>query len=110
MFDLQTYGNCNVFPVETPSYGGILADQGVHTVHIGKTDVYNRAATLAFSEMILPADRVQPGDVYVSRVPLDVQKDAEGRSGGYGVTRGALVDQGAPMNRALEWLETRRRT
>src|SRR3954451_7301514 len=66
VFDLQTYGNCNVFPVETPSYGKVVADQGVHTVHIGKTDVYNRAATLGFSEMILPGDRAQPGDVYVS--------------------------------------------
>ena len=53
-------------------------------MHIGKTDVYNRAPTRGFTEMILPADRAQPGDVYVSRVPLDVQKDAEGRSGGYG--------------------------
>jgi choline-sulfatase len=61
VFDLQTYGNCNVFQVETPSYGKVLADQGVHTVHIGKTDVYNRAATLGFSEMILPGDRARPG-------------------------------------------------
>jgi len=106
VFDLQTYGNCNVFQVETPSYGKVLADQGVHTVHVGKTDVYNRAATLGFSEMILPGDRAQPGDVYVSRVPLDVPKDFEGRSGGYGVTSNALVNERAPMNRALEWLET----
>ena len=26
VFDLQTYGNCNVFQVETPSYGKVLAD------------------------------------------------------------------------------------
>ena len=106
VFDLQTYGNCNVFQVETPSYGRVLADQRVHTVHVGKTDVYTRAATLGFSEMILPGDRAQPGDVYVSRVPLDVQKDAEGRSGGYGVTSNALVNEARPMNKALEWLET----
>jgi choline-sulfatase len=106
VFDLQTYGNCNVFEVDTPSYGRVLAGQGVHTVHVGKTDVYNRAEKLGFSEMLLPGDRRPPGDVYVSRVPLDVQKDAEGRSGGYGVTRNALVNQAAPMNRALEWLET----
>ena len=37
----------------------------------------------------------------LSRVPLDVQKDAEGRSGGYGVTPNALVNEAVPMNKAL---------
>jgi len=53
----------------------VLAGQGVHSVHVGKTDVYNQAGKLGFSEMILPGDR------FVSRKPLDVQKDSEGRAG-----------------------------
>ena len=54
VFQLQTYGNCNVFASDYPTYGKVLADQGVHTVHIGKTDVYEPSSKLGFSEMIAP--------------------------------------------------------
>src|SRR4051794_19129422 len=36
VFEIQTYGNCNVFSGDYPTYGKVMADQGVHTVHIGK--------------------------------------------------------------------------
>ncbi len=42
VFDVQTYGNCNVFSSDTPSYGAVLAGQGVHSVHVGKTGVVRR--------------------------------------------------------------------
>jgi len=54
--------------------------------HIGKTDVYNRAATLGFSEMILPGDRAQPGDVYVSRCRSMCRKMPRGGAGANGVS------------------------
>lgn len=104
VFDLQTYGNCNVFTSEHPSYGGVLAAQNVHSVHIGKTDVYNKASTLGFSEMIQPIDRAQPGDVYVSRNPLAVQREAESRGGGYGPKPNPFANDNAKMDAALQWL------
>ncbi len=104
VFDIQTYGNCNVFPGDYPSYGKVLADQGVHTVHIGKTDVYNQASTLGFSEMIRPGDRAKPGDVYISRNPLDVQRESEGRSGGFGVRPDPFRGDTATMSAGLKWL------
>ncbi|WP_321475246.1 sulfatase-like hydrolase/transferase [uncultured Paludibaculum sp.] len=104
VFDLQTYGNCNVFPVDTPSYGHVLDEQGVHSVHIGKTDVYNQASTLGFSEMIAPGDRARPGDTLVSRIPLDVQKDGAHRGAGYGVTANPFGGDLKKVDLALEWL------
>ncbi|MBI4892994.1 MAG: sulfatase-like hydrolase/transferase [Acidobacteria bacterium] len=104
VFDLQTYGNCNLFTSDTPSYGRVLASQGVHSVHIGKTDVYNQAATLGFSEMILPADRNPPGDTYVSRNPLAVQADSEGRAGGFGVKPNPFQGDNQKVAAALQWL------
>ena len=104
VFDLQTYGNCNVFSTDVPSYGKVLGDQGVHTVHIGKTDVYEHSSKLGFSEMLLPGDRKPPGDIYVSRNPFDVLPDSEGRSGGFGVRPDPFRGDNAVVERALKWL------
>ncbi len=106
VFDLQTYGNCNVFSGDFPSYGKVLAGQGVHSVHIGKTDVYNHSSTLGFSEMLLPGDRAKPGDTFVSRNPMDVQAESEGRGGGYGVKPDPFRGDDAKMAEALKWLST----
>lgn len=110
VFDLQTYGNCNVFQVDTPSYGKVLDGQGVHSVHIGKTDVYNQASTLGFSEMIAPGDRARPGDTLVSRVPLDVQKDGEGRGAGFGVKPNPFGGDLNKIDLAVEWLSRKAAT
>ena len=105
VFQLQTYGNCNVFPSDHPSYGKVLAAQGVHTVHIGKTDVYEHSSKLGFTEMIAPGDRKPPGDVWVSRRnPFDVQQESEGRKGGYGVRPDPFKADTTLVNTALDWL------
>lgn len=104
VFDIQTYGNCNVFSSGHLSYGKALADQGVHSVHIGKTDVYNHSSTLGFSEMLLPGDRAKPGDTFVSRNPLDVLKDSEGRAGGSGARPDPFRSDNEKVQAALTWL------
>ena len=83
--EIQTYNNCNAFPFDYPSYGGVLNQQGVHTLHIGKMDVYNQTAALGFSEFILAGDRKPPGDQYISRNPLRKKPGADGRANGFGV-------------------------
>jgi choline-sulfatase len=107
VFELQTYGNCNVFTSDAPGYGRVLAGQGVHSVHIGKTDFYDHSSRLGFSEMIRPADRAKPGDTFVSRNPLDLQEGAEGRKGGYGVQPNPFRQDDAVMAEALRWLKER---
>jgi len=109
--DIQTYSNSNA-GMETftyPSYGAVLAEQGVHTVHIGKTDVYRPGADLGFSEMILPQDRTPPGDTYHGRTPLTLRTGAAERADGFGPRTD--IDPFAPdihyVNAALDWLDNR---
>lgn len=105
VFDLETYSNCNVFTHDTPSYGKVLNAQGVHAVHIGKTDVYNQASALGFSEMIAPGDRKRPGEIQVSRSPFDVLKDGAQRANGSGVKPEPFAGDLKKVDLAVEWLK-----
>jgi choline-sulfatase len=102
---LQTYNNCNVIPGNYSSYGRVLRDQGIHTVHIGKTDVWNHSDTLGFSEMHLADNRVAPGDINFRRNPLAVRPNPEKRAEGYGPREDAFERDNMVMDRAMEWLQ-----
>lgn len=106
--DIQCYNNCSVFEFNYPTYGGILRDQGVYTVHAGKTDVYNRASALGFSRTILPGDRRPPGDMEISRHPLAI-RHGEGKLRGkdFGVVAGNPFEgDDRVVAGAEEWLTT----
>jgi choline-sulfatase len=102
---LQTYNNCNIFAFDYPGYGRVLREQGVHTVHLGKTDVWTGAEGLGFSEMLLPVDREVPGDAAVRRKPLAVRAEAAKRASGYGPAGDAFESDTRIVDRAVEWLE-----
>ncbi len=105
--EVQCYSNCNVFPFEYPSYGQVLREQGVHTAHIGKVDVYRPGAELGFSEMLLPGDRKPPGDINISRDPLAIRADGASRAHGYGPRdRNPFGGDDRVVERALDWLAT----
>jgi choline-sulfatase len=106
--EIQAYNNCSVFEFDYPTYGGVLREQGVYTVHAGKTDVYNRASTLGFAKTILPGDRALPGDTEISRHPLAI-RHGEGtqRGRGYGVKAGnPFAGDDRVVAGAEEWLTT----
>ena len=109
--ELQTYSNCNVAMEERnyPSYGAVLAEQGVHTVHIGKADVYSPGDELGFCEMLLPQDRSLPGDVNHGRTPLTIRAGAARRANGFG-PRGDVDPFGRDtqfVDAAIQWLAER---
>ncbi len=107
--DIQVYNNCNAIEFDYPTYGKVLSDQGVYTVHAGKTDFYNRADTLGFSEMILPGDRKLPGDTAISHHPVPVrQGEGESRGKGYGVAeKNPFAADDRVVDAAVEWLTTK---
>jgi len=84
--ETQTYSNCNMAmdDFRYPTYGAVMAEQGIHTVHIGKTDVYRPGKELGFSEMILPGDRALPGDTNHGRTPMRVRRGAAARANRFG--------------------------
>ncbi|MCC6489660.1 MAG: sulfatase-like hydrolase/transferase [Candidatus Hydrogenedentes bacterium] len=106
--DIQCYNNCNVVPFDYPSYGQVLREQGVHTVHIGKVDVYRPGAELGFSEMLLPGDRKRPGDENICREPLAIRADGASRADGFGPAESnPFAGDDRVVDAALEWLATR---
>lgn len=109
--EIQCYNNCNVVAQEYPSYGAILADQGVHTVHLGKTDVYRPGRELGFSECLQVHDRQQPGDRKVQRKPLALRYDGATRAEGFGPVEGSprASDDGV-VEAALAWLKNNPQT
>ncbi len=104
---IQTYNNCNAIAFDYPSYGAVLRDQGVHTVYMGKVDVYNRASTLGFSELVAPGDRRQPGDINFARQPLTVRADGPQRANGFGVKEDAFAADTRVVDAAVTWLTER---
>lgn len=72
---LRTYSNCNLgLDPGHPSYGAVLAEEGIHTAYVGKTDVYAPGDSLGFSEVMLAQDRTPPGDTNHRRRPLTIRK------------------------------------
>jgi len=103
--DIQVYSNCNVFEFNYPTYGKILSQQGVYTAYAGKTDVYNKASSLGFSEMILPQDRSSPGDTDILRHPLAIKYgQGEKRARGYGIKENPFENDDRVIAAAEQWL------
>jgi len=104
--ELQTYSNCNVgLRSDFPTYGKVLKDQGVHTVHIGKTHVYEAGERLGFSEIHCNKDHKKPGDTNFRRRPLAIRKNAAQRANEYGVKDNAFDGDLKVMDAALRWIK-----
>jgi len=102
---IQAYSNCNVnLRKEFPSYGKILKDNGIYSVHIGKTDAYAPASQLGFSAMINPGERKEPGDTDHCRRPLSIRYGAEKRADGFGYKEECSSDVEC-VDKAVEMLK-----
>lgn len=102
--ELGTYSNCNLALSSFPTYGRVLAEQGVHTVHVGKTHVYAPPSRLGFSEMILPDDAAPPGDANHGRTPLMIRPQAAKRAHQYGPHAHPFDRDLALVDAAVQWL------
>jgi choline-sulfatase len=103
---MQIYNNCSIVQFDYPSYGSVLHDQGVHTVHIGKTDAYTSWEGLGFSDTRQPGDRTTPGDINFSRDPLTVRDDGPRRASGFGPRPDAFTKDIHIVDEAVDWLTT----
>ncbi len=108
--DIQTYNNCITDEFEYPSYGQVLAEQGVHTVHIGKVHAYRKAKDLGFSEMH-GKDARFPGDLNIGRKPLAIRSletpNGGTRDANYGVRENPTEIDDGRVQRAVEWIRTK---
>jgi choline-sulfatase len=103
--ELQTYNNSNInLSPDFPSYGCILAEQGVYSVHIGKVDVYADGEDLGFSEMLLPRNREFPGDHEIDRNPVQTRAGAAGRGSGFGIKEDPFKKDNDTVDAGIRWL------
>lgn len=104
--ELQVYNNCKVIPAEHPSYGGVLASQGVHTTYVGAAaNLYRDPFELGFAEMLRVKKTSPPLSKAFSRSPLP-----DDRSGTLNRRRGPCPDVWtsdiASVDCAIAWLQT----
>ncbi|MEQ4206904.1 sulfatase-like hydrolase/transferase [Actinopolymorpha sp. B9G3] len=103
--EIQAYNNSMVIDRPNyPSYGRLLDEAGVHTVHAGKVDAYRPPHELGFSEM-LGADYRADGDGEISREPLALRGDARQRARGVGVVDDPFRADNRRMADALDFLD-----
>ncbi len=104
---VDVYNNSNVITADHPSYGGVLAGQGVHTVFAGKADVYTTADRLGFSELLEVQDRKPPGDTTSLIDPGKPSRDGPSRADGFGIRDDPFRKDDRVMDSALTWLKER---
>ncbi|MBT3604997.1 MAG: sulfatase-like hydrolase/transferase [Candidatus Latescibacteria bacterium] len=113
--DIQTYNNCGIFSVDTPSYGQVLDKQGVHSVFFGKVDGYCPVEKMGFSEMHGKGFR-SPGDINFGRKPITVRpiisKTGKERQDGWGPEEPPKRSRGdnRTVEAAVQWLQTTGKT
>jgi len=103
----NVFNNANVIPVAHPSYGGVLAEQGVHTVHAGKLDVSAPADGLGFAEVLELRDRKVPGDTISVTNPGAPSRDGLARADGFGVRDDPFSKDTEVVDAAIVWIRQR---
>ncbi len=101
----RCYNNCNVnLPDGLTSFGSILGQHGVHTVHMGKAHLWRPVGELGYSEVVHPSEHRPPGDRECRRNPLAIRAGARGRADGYGQRPEAFSRPGRVVGSAVDWL------
>ncbi len=106
--ETRCYSNCTLFLDDFPNYGAVLAEQGVHTVYVGKADVYRKIEEMGFSEVYHGWNRGVPGDESIERKPLFIRKGAgKDRAKGWGPRENPHRKDRLMVDTAVEWLKTK---
>jgi len=103
--EIQAYSNC-ILGVEPdrPTYGGALSQQGVYSVHVGKTHVFAPSDALGFSEVRLGGRERGAGDPEIGRRPFRIRRDAADRAARFGVNEAHLRLDLDRVDTAIDWL------
>ncbi|HEY9290627.1 MAG TPA: sulfatase-like hydrolase/transferase [Microlunatus sp.] len=103
--EIQRYNNCKVIEARDPSYGQLLAEQGVHTGYIGSAaNLYRHPHQLGFTEMLLAevTQRQLDPDAVRADVPRPVLPKTEAD---HGPVWGRFDQDLIFVDRAVQWLQ-----
>lgn len=101
---IQRYNNCKLIEAREPSYGGVLAEQGVHTCYLGSaSNLYRNPFQLGFSEMlsVTATERIVNPDTVLRAVqpPREPVTDTA-----HGPVEDRFAEDRGYVDRAVEWL------
>ena len=103
--EIQVYNNCTAnLGYTLPTYGRMLAAEGVHSTHVGKVHAYAREETLGFAEMLVPSVWRYPTDPNISRQPLAIRPDGPERADRYGPHPNPFGEDVVRVETAIDWL------
>lgn len=102
--EIQAYSNCTIGVDPESTYGGVLSDQGVYSVHVGKTHVFAPSGELGFSEVRLGGRERGAGDPEIGRRPFRIRRAAAERAAQFGVKESHLRLDLERVDAAVDWL------
>ena len=102
---IQTYSNCTIgVEPDIPTYGRALAEQGIHSVHVGKTHVFAPSSALGFQETRGATEKAGAGDPEIGRRPFRIRQAAAERASQFGVKESHLRVDLDRVDAAIDWL------
>lgn len=103
--EIQAYSNCTIgVDPNIPTYGRALAEQGVHSVHAGKTHVFAPSGDLGFRETLRASEKPGAGDPEIGRRPFRIRRAAAERAAQFGVKESHLRLDLERVDAAVDWL------
>ncbi len=103
--DIQAYSNCRtgVDPA-IATYGRVLAEQGVYSVHVGKTHVFAPGSELGFRETRSAVEHMGADDPEIGRRPFRIRRAAAERAARFGVKASHLRVDLDRVDAAIDWI------
>lgn len=102
--DIEMFNNCKVIEGRYPSYGGVLAEQGVHTAYVGSAaNLYRDPFDLGFTEMRLVNKTKKRLAKDFIRSPVPKREGGVYRAG-YGPKEDAWASDAVYVDEAVRWL------
>lgn len=103
--EIQAYSNCRTgVDPSIPTYGRVLAEQGVYSVHVGKTHVFAPGGELGFRETRSAGERMGAGDPEIGRRPFRIRQAAAERASQFGVKETHLRVDLERVDAAIDWI------
>lgn len=103
--EIQAYSNCRTgVDPSIPTYGRVLAEQGVYSVHVGKTHVFAPGGELGFRETRSAGERMGAGDPEIGRRPFRIRHAAAERASQFGVKETHLRVDLERVDAAIDWI------
>lgn len=104
--EIQAYNNSKVIERRHPSYGGVLADQGVHTLYVGGgSNLHRDPFALGFSELLAVERTGRTLGTHSIAAERPSSKPIK-KTEAHGPVEGLYAPDGATIDAAIDWIRS----